>query len=57
MSGGRVQGAEALVLTPSGRDQMASPNVTLAGYAHMFEKTDAKAAAAVNDALAGMLSV
>jgi integrase len=34
----------------------ASPNVTLAVYAHMFEKTDAKAAEAMNDALAGLLT-
>ena len=35
----------------------ANPNVTLAVYSHMFEKTDSKAAEAINAALAGPIAV
>ena len=34
----------------------ASPNATLAVYAHMFEQTDPRGAEGVNAALAGLLT-
>ncbi|WFU37396.1 tyrosine-type recombinase/integrase [Bradyrhizobium sp. CB82] len=39
------------IVTISKRLGHASPAITLAVYAHMFKKTDAKAAAAINAAL------
>ena len=41
------------IVTISKRLGHASPNVTLAIYAHLFRKRDDKAAKAINDALAG----
>src|SRR5262249_22705322 len=43
--------ADVDIVTISKRLGHASPAITLAVYAHMFKKTDAKAAAAINAAL------
>ena len=43
--------ADVDIVTISKRLGHASPAITLAVYAHMFNKTDAKAAAAINAAL------
>jgi integrase len=42
------------IVTISRRLGHATPNVTLAVYAHLFRKTDEKAAEAINVALAGL---
>jgi len=42
------------IVTISRRLGHASPNVTLAIYAHLFRKSDDKAAQAINAALAGL---
>lgn len=42
------------IVTISKRLGHASPNITLQVYAHLFQKRDDKAAAAINAALAGL---
>jgi integrase len=46
--------AKVDIVTISRRLGHASPNVTLAIYAHLFRKSDDKAAQAINAALAGL---